>query len=92
MIDELLKNNITPMVTLIHGDLPEGLNKYGGWLNESIVDHFNNYARKLYSELGDKVGYYKGIALHNSADVTIEEARRDGDGVKECQLDSDSQW
>jgi len=55
LVDELLKYNITPMATLYHWDLPQPLQDQGGWLNKTIVPHFNDYATKCYQELGDKV-------------------------------------
>ena len=55
LIEELLANNIIPLVTLYHWDLPQPLQDVGGWLNESIVIHFKDYAQKCFTELGPKV-------------------------------------
>lgn len=64
VIAELKKANIIPMVTLYHWDLPQHLQEVGGWLNESIVDHFNAYANKAFSELGDDVSINFDKVLH----------------------------
>ena len=56
LINKLRANNIIPMVVLYHWDLPQALQDHGGWLNESVVGHFNDYADKCFSELGPKVG------------------------------------
>lgn len=55
VVDELTANGIIPMVTLYHWDLPQTLQNSGGWLNESIVTPFNDFATKCFEELGPKV-------------------------------------
>lgn len=43
------------MVTLYHWDLPQWLEDYGGWLNESSTDFFEQYADTCFKEFGNKV-------------------------------------
>ncbi|CAH1104682.1 unnamed protein product [Psylliodes chrysocephalus] len=50
-IKKLLKNNITPIVTLYHWDLPEIIQEWGGWTNASNIDIFVDYARKIFPYL-----------------------------------------
>jgi WD repeat-containing protein 26 len=46
VIEDLLRANITPVVTLFHWDTPLALfNAYGGWTDAQIVDDFFNYAK-----------------------------------------------
>ena len=40
VIDELLKYNIQPYITLNHFDLPQALDDEGGWSNRSTVEAF----------------------------------------------------
>lgn len=58
LIDELLKHNITPFVTLYHWDLPQALEDSGGWPDRRIVDAFTNYADIVTRNLGDRVKHW----------------------------------
>ncbi|KAF0732893.1 hypothetical protein Ae201684P_012573 [Aphanomyces euteiches] len=59
LIDTLLASKMTPIATLYHFDLPSALHtQLNGWLNASIVEHFNLYADLMFDEYGSKVGYW----------------------------------
>ncbi|XP_063224926.1 myrosinase 1-like [Bacillus rossius redtenbacheri] len=55
LINALLANNIQPVVTMFHWDLPQSLQDLGGLMNPAIVDYFEDYARLLYTTYGDRV-------------------------------------
>lgn len=57
VINELLAEGIEPFVTLYHWDLPQAVYEetYGGWINESIVDYFVNYAETVFFVFGKMV-------------------------------------
>lgn len=55
LVDELLANDIQPMLTLYHWDLPAALDDRGGWLNRDSADWFAEYASVLYRALDGRV-------------------------------------
>ncbi len=55
LIDELLKKNILPFVTLYHWDLPLALDKLGGWYIRDTADFFADYTEVVVRKLGDRV-------------------------------------
>jgi beta-glucosidase len=55
VIDECLKQDIEPWITLFHWDLPQALQDRGGWKNREIVDSFSEYALLCASSFGDRV-------------------------------------
>jgi len=56
VINTLLENEITPMATLYHWDLPYALHeKYGGWLDYKSQDDFAAYAEFCFETFGDRV-------------------------------------
>lgn len=57
-IDLLIENNIEPVVTLYHWDLPYELFKIGGWQNPNISDYFVEYVKEFVSFMGQRVKYY----------------------------------
>lgn len=59
VFDELLKYGIQPMVTLSHYETPLGLiQKYNGWLDRAVVDHFVRYAETVFERYKHKVKYW----------------------------------
>ena len=59
IIDELLKYNIEPLVTILHFDMPLHLaEKYGGWVNRDLIDFYLNFAYVLFERWKDKVKYW----------------------------------
>ena len=65
LIDELVKNNIEPIVTMYHFDLPLKLHEKGGWCNRNTVDAFEKYAKVLFENYGDRVKYWLTINEQN---------------------------
>lgn len=55
VINEMLAQNITPLMTLYHWDHPQVFEDAGGWTNSEMVDWFGDFARVVFREYGDKV-------------------------------------
>ncbi|XP_063313903.1 cytosolic beta-glucosidase-like isoform X2 [Pelobates fuscus] len=55
VIDSLLKNNVVPVVTLYHFDMPQAVEDRGGWNSEETVAIFEQYAHFCYKTFGDRV-------------------------------------
>lgn len=59
LVDELLANDVEPVLTLFHWDLPQALqDRYNGWESRQTAAAFEQYCRVLYERLGKKVKYW----------------------------------
>lgn len=79
VIDECLKYNIEPLVTMFHFDLPQALEEQGGWSRREIIDDFVNFAKILYENYGDRVKYWLTINEQNMLTLV-------GDVIGTCNL------
>ncbi|XP_069695524.1 myrosinase 1-like isoform X1 [Periplaneta americana] len=55
LINELIANDIEPLVTMFHWDLPQPLQNLGGWTNPILANYFEDYAHILFTNFGDRV-------------------------------------
>ena len=91
VIDEFLRQNITPVMNLHHFDLPiELYEKYGGWESKKVVDLFAIFAQRCFELFGDRV---KNWITFNEPMVIVEgeylyqfHYPKLVDGKKACQV------
>lgn len=65
VINECLKYNIEPLVTMYHFDLPAALDENGGWSNPDTAEAFVYFAKVMYENFGDRVKYWLTINEQN---------------------------
>jgi 6-phospho-beta-glucosidase len=65
LINECLKYNIVPLVTMFHFDMPAALDEKGSWSNPDSVDWFVNFAKVMFENFGDRVKYWLTINEQN---------------------------
>lgn len=59
LIDKCIANNIEPIVTICHNDIPYILTeKYDGWHSKELIDLYLNYCQILFDTFKDKVKYW----------------------------------
>ncbi|RSJ66808.1 Aryl-phospho-beta-D-glucosidase BglH [Streptococcus oralis] len=59
IIDEVLKKDIEPIVTLSHFDVPLKLyEKYGAWKSRKMIELFERYAEAVFQYFKDKVKFW----------------------------------
>ena len=66
LIDELVKNDIVPIVTLYHFDFPmELIKKYNGFASRECINDFVRYSKVCFKNFGDRVKYWLTINEQN---------------------------
>ena len=59
IIDEILKREIEPIVTLSHFDIPLNLyENYGAWSNRKMITFYEKYCQTVFSRFKNKVRYW----------------------------------
>jgi beta-glucosidase len=58
IIDTCIANDILPLITLYHWDLPQALEEKGGWVNRDILKWFDEYVSVCINEYKSKVLYW----------------------------------
>ena len=58
LTDTLLEHAITPLATLYHWDLPQGLQERGGWPVRDTARYFADFTEQVARRLGDRVALW----------------------------------
>ncbi len=58
LIDKCIALDLEPWLTLYHWDLPQALEKEGGWANRNIIEWFKAYTELCVKEYGKKVRHW----------------------------------
>lgn len=58
VINQLIENEITPIINLHHFDMPIKMQQIGGWENRQVVEAYVAYAKTCFELFGDKVKYW----------------------------------
>lgn len=58
VIDDLLKYDIEPIVTISHYESPLALAHEGGWSNREMINHYLKYCETLFNRYKGKVKYW----------------------------------
>ncbi|BDR58943.1 glycoside hydrolase family 1 protein [Xylocopilactobacillus apicola] len=68
VIDECVKHNIEPVITISHYELPLYLiTEYGSWTNKKLIGFYENFARTVLTRYHDRVKYWMTFNEINSA-------------------------
>lgn len=58
VIDELIAQDILPIINLFHFDMPMCMQEKGGWESREVVEAYAQYAKKCFELFGDRVKYW----------------------------------
>lgn len=65
LISLLKENDIEPIVTVFHFDLPYEIHEEGGWENRTTIQKFADYCQVLFDHFGQNVKYWQTINEQN---------------------------
>jgi beta-glucosidase len=69
LVDAVMGVGIEPWVCLYHWDLPQALERLGGWQNRDVASWFGDYAAVVVRQLGDRVKHWATFNEPNAASV-----------------------
>ena len=78
VIDECLKYNIQPLITICHDEMPDYLARnYNGWNNRILIDCYLKLCKTLFENYGTRVKYWLTFnelnAIHGYSKIGVNE-------------------
>lgn len=78
VIDECLKYNIQPLITICHDEMPDYLARnYNGWNNRVLIDCYLKLCKTLFENYGTRVKYWLTFnelnAIHGYSKIGVNE-------------------
>lgn len=58
VIDELIANDILPIINIFHFDMPMCMQEIGGWESREVVQAYADYAKTCFELFGDRVKHW----------------------------------
>lgn len=56
LIDEIIKNDMVPMISISHYEMPLNLTlNYKGWYSREVIEFFERYCKTVFDRYGDRV-------------------------------------
>lgn len=80
LIDECLKYNIEPLVTILHFDIPISLHQAGEWENPATIDAYLEFCKILFENFGDRVKYWLTNNEYNLSVLFVAEQHQNDKG------------
>lgn len=72
LIDEIIKNDMEPLITLSHYEMPVNLTlKYTGWYSREVIDCFVKFCETCFKRYNGKVKYW---IIVNQINLIVSEA------------------
>lgn len=66
LVDELIKHNIEPVITVYHWDVPQALmDAYQAWESREIIADFDHYCQILFKRYGSRVKHWVTLNEQN---------------------------
>lgn len=93
VFDELKKNNIEPLVTISHYEMPFGLTKkYNGWAGREVIDCYVRYCEAIFKRYKNKVKYWLTFNEINCLTISFGAFMAGGILADKCENEEETRF